>query len=173
MVSVSLQPRKGKTTYINFSVVKNGWFTSAKWVGYIVHARCWELLSYHELGSIAESNLAQLLAALEHRRMMVSNQCKVWRNGMYREGKIPNQNWCACSCELLTKYLWIPDPVRTRCVEDVINLPCTRASQLGKTKERTQSTSSPKGDAAHGHHASDGVDIHDTWLFTLSNGCQC
>ncbi|EHA26560.1 hypothetical protein ASPNIDRAFT_36017 [Aspergillus niger ATCC 1015] len=38
-----------------------------EWVAYFVHSRCWELLTHHDLGAIAERNLGIVLDALRDR----------------------------------------------------------------------------------------------------------
>ncbi|RDH16067.1 hypothetical protein M747DRAFT_309416 [Aspergillus niger ATCC 13496] len=38
-----------------------------EWVAYFVHSRCWELLTHHDLGEIAERNLGIVLDALRDR----------------------------------------------------------------------------------------------------------
>lgn len=40
---------------------------SQDWMGYPVHARCWELLMHHKLGDIANKNLKVLMLALIQR----------------------------------------------------------------------------------------------------------
>lgn len=40
---------------------------SHDWMGYPVHARCWELLMHHKLGDIANKNLKVLMLALIQR----------------------------------------------------------------------------------------------------------
>ncbi|KAE8418244.1 hypothetical protein BDV36DRAFT_295279 [Aspergillus pseudocaelatus] len=68
------------------------------WVGYRVHARCWELLSYHELGATAEKDLAIVLVALRQR----------FKLGRQRKAEIPEMT--------------AEDPVRTKCVSEAIGL---------------------------------------------------
>ncbi|KAF9891119.1 hypothetical protein FE257_005055 [Aspergillus nanangensis] len=52
---------------------------ASRWEGLPVHDHCWDLLSHHELGSIAERDLAMICPVLHHRRRMMGNQCKIWR----------------------------------------------------------------------------------------------
>ncbi|GLB18573.1 hypothetical protein AtubIFM61612_008470 [Aspergillus tubingensis] len=47
---------------------------SQDWMGYPVHARCWELLMHHKLGDIANKNLKVLMLALIQR-----HEEKSWR----------------------------------------------------------------------------------------------
>ncbi|PLB50267.1 hypothetical protein P170DRAFT_435466 [Aspergillus steynii IBT 23096] len=85
---------------------------STEWVGYIVHARCWELLSYHELGTVAEDDLDLFFAALRHRRLMMGSQCRAWRPEMYQE-----------------------DPVRIKSVSSVVDLALEQARRTKPKKE--------------------------------------
>ncbi|GJP87675.1 uncharacterized protein AlacWU_00574 [Aspergillus niger] len=47
---------------------------STEWVGYPVHARCWELLTHHQLGIIAEKNLKNVMQAMIRR-----HDQKMWK----------------------------------------------------------------------------------------------
>ncbi|KAB8209733.1 hypothetical protein BDV34DRAFT_6958 [Aspergillus parasiticus] len=86
-----------------------------KWVGYRVHARCWELLSYHELGATAEKNLAIVLAALRQRFKM----------GYLRKTDIPEMT--------------AEDPVRTKCVSEAIGVALEQADRRKLKSKRRQS----------------------------------
>ncbi|OJJ71238.1 hypothetical protein ASPBRDRAFT_75834 [Aspergillus brasiliensis CBS 101740] len=67
---------------------------SHDWMGYPVHARCWELLMHHKLGDIANKNLKVVMEAIKQRHEKNS-----WRPVR----GIPDE--------------WLEDPVRTKCVQ--------------------------------------------------------
>ncbi|OJJ74828.1 hypothetical protein ASPBRDRAFT_463752 [Aspergillus brasiliensis CBS 101740] len=70
-----------------------------EWVAYFVHSRCWELLTHHDLGVIAEKDLGLVLNALRDRHKRTGYRPRAWYEMVCRE-----------------------DPVRTKCVTDAINL---------------------------------------------------
>ena len=47
---------------------------STEWVGYPVHARCWELLTHHQLGFVAEKNMEDVMQAMRKR-----HDQKMWK----------------------------------------------------------------------------------------------
>ncbi|GLA41916.1 hypothetical protein AnigIFM63309_010236, partial [Aspergillus niger] len=47
---------------------------STEWIGYPVHARCWELLTHHQLGFIAEKDLEDVMQAMRKR-----HDQKMWK----------------------------------------------------------------------------------------------
>jgi hypothetical protein len=58
------------------------------WVAYLVHSRCWELLTYHDLGVIAEKDLGIVLSALRdgYKRTGYRRRAMVWDGMVRREG---------------------------------------------------------------------------------------
>ncbi|TPR11925.1 ZIP zinc/iron transport family protein [Aspergillus niger] len=90
---------KGKRVYVDPQVYCMGMKATppADWVGCTVHARCWELLSHHALGRVAETDLPTVIAALRYRRRVVGSPCKRWEHKMFAE-----------------------DPVRTKCVSSAV-----------------------------------------------------
>lgn len=59
-----------------------------EWVAYLVHSRCWELLTYHDLGVIAEKDLGIVLSALRDRykRIGYRRRAMVWDDMVRRKG---------------------------------------------------------------------------------------
>ncbi|CAK43567.1 uncharacterized protein An01g01970 [Aspergillus niger] len=78
---------KGKRVYVDPKVYCMGMKATspADWVGCTVHARCWELLSHHALGRVAETDLPAVIAALRYRRRVVGSPCKRWEHKMFAE----------------------------------------------------------------------------------------
>ena len=67
---------------------------SHEWVGYSVHARCWELLTYHELGVIAERDMTALMAAVRQRCRNSMTRLNNPLPHEFREGKTYNSFVC-------------------------------------------------------------------------------
>ncbi|OJI86833.1 hypothetical protein ASPTUDRAFT_495334 [Aspergillus tubingensis CBS 134.48] len=77
-----------------------------EWVAYFVHSRCWELLTHHDLGTVAEKDLGIVLDALRDRH-------KTLRGRRKKTGYQP-RSWYWMLCR--------EDPVRTKCVTGAICL---------------------------------------------------
>lgn len=67
-----------------------------EWVAYFVHSRCWELLTHHDLGTVAEKDLGIVLDALRDRhktlrgrRKKTGYQPRSWYWMLCREGQGP------------------------------------------------------------------------------------
>lgn len=74
-----------------------------EWVGYHVHARCWELLLYHELGAFTERNLSTVLAALRQSYMKRRRQSKIESPKMSLEGETSIHHLCIGFMLLMTR----------------------------------------------------------------------
>ncbi|RDH20889.1 hypothetical protein M747DRAFT_304869 [Aspergillus niger ATCC 13496] len=66
---------------------------STEWVGYPVHARCWELLTHHQLGIIAEKNLKNVMQAMIRR-----HDQKMWKRVFGLPDEWSDGKWILLSC---------------------------------------------------------------------------
>ncbi|EHA20543.1 hypothetical protein ASPNIDRAFT_44139 [Aspergillus niger ATCC 1015] len=66
---------------------------STEWVGYPVHARCWELLTHHQLGFVAEKNMEDVMQAMRKR-----HDQKMWKRVFGLPDEWSDGKWLRFSC---------------------------------------------------------------------------
>lgn len=117
--------------------------TPKELAGYYIHSRCWELLSHHELRTVAERDMNTLRLALRTKYTQTGYQPKCWNPDASQEGQSSPVRPLLHRPLMSLTLGHVPDPVRTKRVSDAISSALKQGRRRKTTKKKKKGKRQP------------------------------